>query len=165
MRKRTNQLFSALASGALACAAILGCSGRDVSMNLNAGGGSSNGGASGFGRGGSTSGTVGGPASAGEFFNGGANTDAGTNGLSECNGDAPECRGANLQECCGNDPYGPATCEDGKWYAPSAILAPPRRAATVTSAGNGLATLALVVPGKLAWREPVRGEVAKPVRP
>jgi hypothetical protein len=35
--------------------------------------------------------------------------------LSECNGIAPECRGANLQMCCGNDPYGPATCQNGKW--------------------------------------------------
>jgi hypothetical protein len=119
VKKHTRQLFSALASSAFASAAILpGCSGSDVSTTLSPGGGAganSNGAASGLGRGGGSAGTVGRPAGAGGLASGGGNEDAGSNGLSECNGVAPQCRGTNLQECCGNDPYGPATCQNGKW--------------------------------------------------
>jgi len=40
---------------------------------------------------------------------------AGAGGSAECVGQAPDCFGSNLQNCCGNDPAGIANCENGKW--------------------------------------------------
>ena len=128
MRKRTKQLFSALASSAFACTAIQpGCSGSDVSTTLSPGGSTgadTNGGAGGLGRGGSSAGAVGRAAGAGGLSSGGADTDTGGNGLAECDGSPPYCRGTNLQQCCGNDSYGRPTCQSGKWMCSLGDSAP-----------------------------------------
>ncbi|HEY5373767.1 MAG TPA: hypothetical protein VIK01_08765 [Polyangiaceae bacterium] len=74
-----------------------------------------NSGAARLGRGGGSAGAVGTAGNGGALSSGGANAGAGEAGLSECFGNAPQCRGTNLTQCCGNDPYGPATCHSGKW--------------------------------------------------
>jgi hypothetical protein len=129
VKKRTKQLLSALASSAFACAVMLpGCSGSDVATSPSPAGASACiCDSAPLGGGGSSAGAGGRTAGAGGLSGGRANTDtdAGADGLSECNGIAPECRGTNLQTCCGNDPYGPATCTNGKWLCSIPSGAPP----------------------------------------
>jgi hypothetical protein len=38
-----------------------------------------------------------------------------------CTGSAPNCFGNDDQACCGQDPSGPATCENGAWMCGSAL--------------------------------------------
>lgn len=100
MSKRIKLLFLALATGSLGCAALLpGCSSGGVSSNSAAGGA--------------------GGTSRGQGGSGGANAAGhagdGTGGTSDCDGNAPACRGVDLQQCCGQDPYGSAICQNGHW--------------------------------------------------
>jgi hypothetical protein len=118
VKTQTRQLFTAFAASALVSAMILpGCSGSAGSTKPSSGagaGGGSNGGTNASG-GGGTAGALGRPAGAGGVSVGGPYADAGEGGLSECAGNAPLCRGLDVQQCCGQDPYGPATCQNGKW--------------------------------------------------
>jgi hypothetical protein len=66
----------------------------------------------------------------------------GAAGTAGCTGSAPQCRGFDLRMCCGQDPYGPATCENGEWMCSlfgSAPVAAPgcngRYSCTQASAG------------------------------
>ena len=156
MNTRSRQMISGLVLSALGCAFfIAGCSDDATSSNgpaQSGSGGNANpqGGAGGAhaGTGGAHAGTGGAHAGAGETEAGAGGTEAGgahqagaeagagagapsagaggEGGV--CTGSAPECRGLDLQGCCGRDPYGPATCENGEWvcslFGSTAIAAP-----------------------------------------
>ena len=153
---RSRQMISGLVLSALGCALfIAGCSDDSTSSNgpaQSGNGGNANpqSGAGGAhaGAGGATAGTGGAHAGAGGAHAGTAGTasggkdqagaeagagagavNAGAGGEGAgCTGSAPECRGLDLHGCCGIDPYGPATCENGEWvcslFGSTAIAAP-----------------------------------------
>jgi hypothetical protein len=115
-----------------------GCSGSDVNVAEN-GAGKSNQAMSGststsHGGGNATNGGGGNTTNGGgNATNGGSSTSVAaagetsiaqggetTNGVggestTACSGSPPLCFGTNLAQCCGNDPYGQATCQDGQW--------------------------------------------------
>jgi hypothetical protein len=43
--------------------------------------------------------------------------------MGSCTGEAPDCFGNDLQNCCGNDPSGVAVCQAGQWMC-GAVAAP-----------------------------------------
>jgi hypothetical protein len=62
-----------------------------------------------------TGGDMGGrDAAGGTIGAGGDDSSLGGTG-SGCQGQAPLCFGSDVQKCCGNDPAGSATCENGEW--------------------------------------------------
>ena len=95
------RLVTWAAATAICALVVAACSGNAVSMNSSAGAGSSSGGGNSgsSGIGGSQVGSVA----------------AGAAGAAECFGSAPLCRGTNVRQCCAQDPYGAAICENGTW--------------------------------------------------
>ena len=130
MNTHGRQLVSGLVATVLGSVLLLpACSDKATSSDGAAHGGSG-GSRADSGAGGGKAGAGGGKAGAGgvKAGAGGADTgpggaDPGTGGglaaagaaAGDCIGSPPYCRGTNLRDYCGMDPYGPATCENGAW--------------------------------------------------
>jgi hypothetical protein len=55
-----------------------------------------------------------------QLDSGGAMDSQSQDGSSGCTGQAPNCFGNNQQQCCGQDPAGPATCVGSNWMCGAA---------------------------------------------
>ena len=114
MRRATTRLLGAFASAViLGAGALPACSGSSSS----AGGAGSAGVGDGAGAA-EVAGTAGVAGVAGAAAGAaGAMVGSGGSGGAQaaCAGTAPTCRGTDLSQCCGQDPYGVATCQNGMW--------------------------------------------------